>query len=70
MNAEARHQYWPSILVIAWIRDVLYIACERNAPPDMERIVTFEDAFCSVVQCAVSEQEALASERKLPPVIA
>lgn len=57
-------QHWSTIVIVARAPNLLYIERERNAAPK-ERVVAFDDTLRSVVQSAISQQEAQAAERKI-----
>jgi hypothetical protein len=55
VHANGFDEDWPAILVVARMVDELYVECIKDASPDMQVVVAFEDVFASVVQVAVAK---------------
>src|SRR5260370_42220751 len=58
MQAQRRHDYRSPVPVISGIVDVLHAKRRINTPPDMKRVITFDDVLAPVVQASVAQQKA------------
>ena len=65
MEAEAGRQHWTAVAVVAGIVDVLNVEASEDSAPYMRVVVTLDDIFPAVVQRAVAEQKAQASEGQI-----
>ncbi len=67
VNAEAHDGSRAAVLVVAGIRDVLVVDRNRDAAPDVSRVVGLENLFQAVVQRAIAQDEAQSSQSQIAP---
>jgi hypothetical protein len=65
MQAKARNENWSASAIVPRMVDVLYIQRSKYAPPQMRRVVGFQDALAGVIQISVSQQETCAAQRQI-----
>ena len=70
MKAQRRRKQRAAVAVVAGVVDVLRVERSEDAAPDVQRVVGFDNVLAAVVQFAVAEQEAEASEGQIFLVVA
>src|SRR5216683_667247 len=65
MQAQRRHDYRSAVPVISGIVNVLQAKRRINTPPDMKRVITFDDVLAPVVQASFAQQKAQAAQREV-----
>src|SRR5580658_3432055 len=59
MSPKGGHNDRPPVPVVAGIVDVLHSRSDIDSPPNMGRIVRFNNIFPPIIQSAIAQQEAL-----------
>jgi len=65
MQPQGGHNDWPAVAVITRIVDVLDAERWVYSSPQMQRIVTLNDIFPSVIEATIAQQKACASESEV-----
>src|SRR5580693_1192808 len=65
VKAEGRRKHGAAVAVVAGVDDVLRVESGEDATPHVKRVVSFDDVLAPIVQPAVAEQEADASEGQI-----
>ena len=70
MNPKADDGNRSAVPVVAWIRNVLVVNCNRDPAPDMSRVIRLEDLLQAIVQRAIAQVSALpVSYRSRGPIV-
>ena len=70
VQSQRGHDYRPPVPVISGIVDVLQAERRINPPPNMERVIRFDDVLAPVVKAAIAEKKTGATEREVFLMIA
>src|SRR5579863_4034146 len=65
MQAEGRSNQGAAVAVVAGVVDVLRVERREDSAPHVQRVVGFDNVLAPIVQFAVAEQEAEASEGQI-----
>src|SRR5271170_5028860 len=66
MQAQSRDEHRPAVAVVAGIIDMLQTERGINSAPGVQRVKRFDNVFPAVIQTAVSQKEAIATESEIP----
>src|SRR5277367_4896128 len=65
MQAQSRDEHRPAVAVVAGIIDMLQTERGINSAPGVQRVKRFDNVFPAVIQTAVSQKEAIATESEI-----
>src|SRR5882762_1988113 len=65
MEPQGRHDYRSPVLVVARIVDVLQAKRRIKSPPNMERVISFDNVLAAVIESAVAEKKTGTTESEI-----
>jgi len=65
MEPQGRHDYRSRVLVVARIVDVLQAKRRIKFPPNMQRVICFDNVLAAVIESAVAEKKTGTTESEI-----
>src|SRR5467141_2998540 len=69
MKAKRQHDDWSPVPVVPWIVNVLQSERRINPAPHVQRVIGLDNILAPVIETAIAQKKALATERKVFLVI-
>src|SRR5882762_6458884 len=65
MEPQRRHDHRSPVPVVAWIVDMLQAKRRINSPPNMQRVISFDNVLATVIETPIAEKKTGTAEGEI-----